>query len=330
MQFVCHSRTLIAGVAALGSFSVFALSCGGGSSPSSSTPPTTLAPQTTPTPPPTGDDSFHQASCPLGKGSAGAECGQGSTALLGDLEAAMDLLIQQRPQIFDLTQELAAGTRSYRVLDREAYMDGLVANLRTAGLCAERDPDDGQQQTIRVKNSSDFSEEFDVLLSSGFMRRGRGAYRSTCSPSSFPIERSEEAPPTDSGCGRPYPPPITRFNCKVHLKSVEFYTLDSTPLVGPDVAYCREIGYTDGRSLCPVRPESAPDRKACENWRVGKARDTGRYGPTWTKTDGSFCTGPESGCANHSVSQYALLAYANGTYHVTGENGATCKVVVDR
>jgi hypothetical protein len=246
------------------------------------------------------------------------------------MEEAMDLLIQQKPQIFDLTEELAAGTKSYKVLDREAYMEGLVANLRRAGLCAERDPHDGAQETIRGKSSSDFSEEFDVLLGNGFMRRGRGAYRNTCTPSSFPVERSEDAPPAGSGCGRPYPPPVTRFNCKVHLRSVEYFTLDSTPIVGPDVAYCAEIGYTDGRSLCPVRTESAPDRKACENWRVGKARDTGRDGPTWTKPDGSFCTGSESGCANHPQSQYALLAYVAGTYRVTAENGATCKVVVER
>ena len=305
-------------------------SCGDGGSPSSSTPPSTLPMQPTPTPPPTGDDSFHQASCPLGKGSIDADCGQGTTALLGDLEEAMNLLIQQRPQIFDLTEELAAGTKSYRVLDREAYMDGLVANLRRAGLCAERDPDDGQQQTIRVKNSSDFSEEFDVLLSSGFMRRGTGAYRTTCSPSSFPVERSADAPPIGSGCGRPYPPPLTRFNCKVHLKSPEFFTLDSTPIVGPDVAYCAAVGFTDGRALCAVRPENAPDRKACENWASGKARDTGRPGPTWTKPDGSFCTGPGSGCANHPESQYQLLSYVGGTYTVSAQNGASCRVVVER
>ena len=116
----------------------------------------------------------------------------------------------------------------------------------------------------------------------------------------------------------------------MHLKSVEFYTLDSTPIVGPDVAYCAAIGYTDGRSLCPVRTESAPDRKACENWRVGKAKDTGRAGPTWTKADGSFCTGPESGVPTTRTASTQLLAYVAGTYRVTAENGATCKVVVER
>ncbi len=327
-MFVWQSRIPSAAVAAASLIVFLTSSCGDGGSPSSSTPPTTV-PSQTPTAPPTGDGSFNHSSCPLGKGDVNADCGESSSALLGDLEDAMTLLIQQKPQVFDLTEEVAPGTKAYRVLDREAYMDGLVANLRAAGLCAERDPDDGQQQTIRAKDSSAFSEDFDVLLSNGFMRRGAGAYRKTCSPSSFPVERSSDSPPIGSGCGRPYPPPVTRFKCKVHLKSEQFFTLDSTPLVGPDLAYCTEVGFTNS-AICPVRPEGVADRKACENWRVGKARDTGRNGPTWTKADGSLCTGPDSGCANHADSQYQLYVYVGGTYTVTGENGASCTVVVER
>jgi hypothetical protein len=323
---VCRCRFPVAAAAALGVVAVLTLSCGEGS-PSSSTPTTTLPSQPTPTPTPIGGgDTFNHSSCPLGKGDVNASCKRSHFALLAEVETAMDALVQQKPQIFDLNDEYAAGTKAYKVLDREAYMDGLVANLRAAGLCSERDPDDALLETVRVKSSSDFSEDYDVLLSSGHMRRGSGAYRQTCSPSSFPVERSGDAPPIGSGCGRPYPPPITRFNCKVHLKNKQFYTLDSTPIVGPDVAYCVSIGYADGRSLCPVRTEGATDRVACENWRVGKARDTGRNGPTWTKADGSFCTGPESGCQNHPDTQYQLFTYRGATYTVTAENGATCSV----
>ena len=313
-----------AAVAAVAVVAAHASSCGGDGSPSSSTPTTTLAPAPTPTP--IGiPDPFNHASCPLGKGDVNAECRRAKTEVLADVETAMDALIQQRPQIFDLDDEYAPGTRAFKVLDRDAYMNGLVANLRLAGLCSERDADDAIQQTIRARNATEFSEDFDVILSSGHMRRGTGAYRQTCTPSSFPVDRSSDAPPIGSGCGRPYPPVVTRFNCKVHLKG-EVYTLDSTPIVGPDVGYCASIGYTDGRSLCPVRPEGAPDRVACENWRVGKARDTGRYGPTWTKADGSYCTGPESGCENHPDTQYQLWTYRSGSYTVTAENGATCTV----
>ena len=75
-----------------------------------------------------------------------------------------------------------------------------------------------------------------------------------------------------------------------------------------------------------MRPEGAPDREACEGWRVGKAKDTGRTGPTWTKSDGSYCTGPESGCQNHPDNQYQLFTFQNGSYIVTAENGANCTV----
>ena len=324
-MIVAHRLVSVAAVAAVGVVAVLALSCGG-DSPSSSTPTTTVPVRPTPTPPPIGGgDTFNQANCPLGKGDANASCERSHSALLSEVEQAMDALIQAKPQIFDLTNEYAPGTRAYKILDKEAYMDGLVRILRAAGLCAERDPDDAMQQTIRVKDSADFSEDYDVLLSSGHMRRGNGAYRQTCKPSAFPVDRAEDAPPIGSGCGRPYPPVVTRLRCKVHLKGRGVYTLDSTPLVGPDLAYCSSVGFTD-RAICPLRQEGAPDRVACENWRVGKAKDTGRPGPTWTKGDGSYCTGPESGCQNHPDSQYQLFTYRSGTYVVTAENGATCSV----
>jgi hypothetical protein len=321
-----RNRVLVPSAAIMGLTALVTWSCGGSGSPSSSTPPTTVA-TPTPTPPPTGGgDSFNHSSCPLGRGDVNASCTTRRTVLLSEMESAMDLLVQQKPQLFDLADEYASGSGAYRVKDKEAYMVGLVANLRAAGLCSERDADDAALETIRVKNTSEFSEDFDVLLASGHMRRGNGMYRQTCTPSAFPVDRGADAPPVGSGCGRPYPPPVTRFNCKVHLKSNEFYTLDSTPIVGPDMDYCALIGYTDSRSLCPVRPEGAPDRVACENWRVGKAKDTGRVGPTWRKADGSFCTGPESGCANHPDNQYQLFTYRSGTYTVEAENGASCSV----
>jgi hypothetical protein len=315
-------------LAACGLIALLAPSCGGGGgSPSSSTPPTTVAPQPTPTAPPIGaGDSFNHSSCPYGKGDVSAVCAVGKPALVDQVEAAQELLIQQQPQIFDSSDAAPPGSRGYRVKDKEAYLAGLVNNLRAAGLCAERDADDAALQRVRVKDGSDYSVDVNTLSSAGYMVRGAETYWQTCTPSAFPVDRGADAPPVGSGCGRPYPPPISRFNCKVHIKSTEYYTLDSTPLVGPNPDYCYAVGFTDGRTICPVRVDGTPDRKACENWRVGKARDTGRWGPTWTKADGSLCTGPASGCANHPDNQYALLTYAPGSYTVTAENGANCVV----
>ena len=326
-MIVCLRRTAPAALAAVSFISLLAASCGGGSSPSSSTPPATVptAPSSTPPPVSGGGDSFSQLNCPFGKGDANPTCGRSSSRLLADLEAAMDALVRQKPQIFDLNDEASPGTRAYRVLDKTAFAEGLVANLRAAGLCSERDADDALLETVKVKNASDFSEDFDVLLSSGHMRRGSGAYRQTCSPASFPVERSADSPPIGSGCYKPYPPQPSRMKCKVHLKGPEFYTLDSTPLVGPNPEYCASVGFV-GQSICPMRQEDAPDRTACENWRVGKAKDTGRVGPTWTRADGSYCTGPASGCANSPENQYQLYTYGPGAWVVTAENGANCTV----
>jgi hypothetical protein len=117
--------------------------------------------------------------------------------------------------------------------------------------------------------------------------------------------------------------------CKLHLYGPDFYTLDSTAIVGPDGAYCTAAGFFDGRDLCPVRPPDSAERVPCETWRVGKAKDTGRPGPTWT-VNGKSCTGPDSGCENHPTNQYALLVYKSGTYQVCANSGSCCSVEVER
>ena len=130
-------------------------------------------------------------------------------------------------------------------------------------------------------------------------------------------------------CGAPLPPPVSTLNVKVHLKGTEAWTLDSTPLVGPDPTYCAAIGFTDGRSMCAVRPEGNPQRSACELYAIGRAKDTNRPGPTWYK-DGAFCVGRSGGCENHPDNQYLLVAYKAGTYRACAQSGACGEVVVDK
>jgi hypothetical protein len=251
-----------------------------------------------------------------------------SSRLLGDIEAAINQVVAQHPKFLDLTSESVPNTGTYRVLDAAAYINAVVASLVAAGDCAEADHDN-PYELIHVKDSNEFSEDFDLVLSSGYMRRGIGAYRQTCDPAAFPLDPDPNAPPAGSGCGKPYPPPISRITAKIHSKGKEYYTLDSTPMIGPNLAYCREIGFTDGRSICPVRPEGSPERAACEAWRVGNAKDTGRPGPTWT-LNGHYCTGPASGCQNSPDNQYQLLAYLGGTYIACAENDACGQVIVER
>jgi hypothetical protein len=160
-------------------------SCGGGSPPVAPAAPEVVAPD--PTPGAAGDGAS-ASSCPLGKGDPGADCAKRSPALLAAVEGAIDLLVRERPGLFDTREEAGEGTGQYRVLDREAYVDGVVANLRTTGLCAERTLD---RERVLVKSANAFSEEWDVLTSNGFIRRGGNSYRQTCEPAVFPVEAQD-------------------------------------------------------------------------------------------------------------------------------------------
>ena len=142
-----------------------------------------------------------------------------------------------------------------------------------------------------------------------------------------------EATPTPSpnagGCGNPLPPEVASMNTKIHIRGANRWTLDTTPLVGPDGDYCRKIGYTDGRLFCPVRTEGTADRIACETYAVGRAQDTGRTGPTWYR-NGALCTGEESGCENHEDNQYLVYVYKGGLYKACTRDGVCGEVVADR
>ena len=146
-------------------------------------------------------------------------------------------------------------------------------------------------------------------------------------PEPTPEPTPEPPPPGDTGdCGEPLPGPIEKVKAKIHIRGPSKITLDSTPLVfGPD--YCREIGFTDGRIRCPVRPEGHPERQDCEAYAVGMAEDTGRMGPTWTR-NGEHCDG--FACENHPNNQYMLWAYEGGHYKACVENGVCGDVDVDR
>ncbi|HXY38717.1 MAG TPA: hypothetical protein VEQ10_03560 [Vicinamibacteria bacterium] len=161
-------------------------SCGGGAS-SPAQPAPTVAPPTLPAPTP-GTGAGGGGSCPLGKGNPEADCLAGSPRLQPAVEAAIDALVQKRPELFNTSEENGAGTRQYRVLDGSAYLDGVIANLQSAGLCAERTIDG---ERVALKDVNAYSEEWDLITAKGFIRRGVHAYQTTCTPASFPLEPAD-------------------------------------------------------------------------------------------------------------------------------------------
>ncbi len=153
----------------------------------------------------------------------------------------------------------------------------------------------------------------------------------TPSPSPSPNGGQPSPNPSDGSadCGQPLPPAISTFNVKVHIRGAEAWILDSTPIVGPDLEYCKSIGFTDGRSYCPVRPEGNPQRSACELYAVGRAKDTNKPGPTWY-LNGGFCTGRASGCENNGDNQYQLNTFVSGTFQACAASGVCGEVDVQR
>jgi hypothetical protein len=159
------------------------LSCGG--SPTPTTPPSPLPPTPsiapTAAPDPEPSASPGAASCRYGKGTVTTYCDRQVGAFGADVDAAITLLTQQHPEIFDLTQQ--AGEGGYKVLMPNEYFAGVIRNLEARDFCAGYD-----FVQLQVKNSNSFSEQYDIMLASGHVRRGAGAYRSTCTPPNFPLD----------------------------------------------------------------------------------------------------------------------------------------------
>jgi hypothetical protein len=117
-------------------------------------------------------------------GDIDAACGRNNPTFLPDVDAAIDLLGQQHPELFNFAD--SAGTGQWRVLDTERYYAGVIANLQRQDYCAGFD-----LQNLQLKNSNSFSEDYDILLSDGHVRRGSSSYRQTCSPASFPLDAKD-------------------------------------------------------------------------------------------------------------------------------------------
>ena len=122
-------------------------------------------------------------------------------------------------------------------------------------------------------------------------------------------------------CGEPVPPPLYGMKVSVQLDNGFRKLVDSKPVVentgrgNPTDSYCGKVGFDWRAAFCDTRQEGNPQRGACDALVVGRASDTGRYGPTWEK-DGKPCveagTATEEGCTNHSSNQFLVIARGYG------------------
>jgi hypothetical protein len=154
----------------------------------------------------------------------------------------------------------------------------LAAELRKQGFCASG-PSADALSIQTTSNPQKWEEYHAVAFSTGCWSTNNAQLPKN----TWTYSGTNPTPP--GSCGAPTPPPLSRFAVKEHTKGPNKTVVDSTPLVGPDPAYCASIGFTDGRSICPVRQEGAADRVACEAVGVGVPVWTG---PGWVSPENPY------------------------------------------
>lgn len=198
------SHVFVVGVLAVSALPL--ITCSSGDSPSSSTDPqpaTTPAPTTqsaaaTATPPRPFGQACNAPPVTSASGSCAREEGGSGGVFISDVDAAIELLRGQEPDIFEGDYVLSIGR----------YRLGVIKNLEAKGLCAAWD--NAGHGELQVKDNNGFSEQYHIQFSNGNLRKGAGAYRATCRPAIFPVptppllQRGDCALPSsrDIGCGR--------------------------------------------------------------------------------------------------------------------------------
>lgn len=106
-------------------------------------------------------------------------CGRTTPQFQDDVEAALDQVMKQRPELFDFGQT-ASGTDWPLVKDMMAYHLAVVDALRPKGYCGKFDGEE-----IQLKRSNETSEHYDVNYADRYVRRGPGTFRTSCYPAAF-------------------------------------------------------------------------------------------------------------------------------------------------
>lgn len=141
-----------------------------------------------------------------------------------------------------------------------------------------------------------------------------GGSSPTVTPTPTPIVSTPTPTPTPVALAcNPTPPPLRYVRVKIAQNIGYRKQLDSKPQVENVDNYCQRVGLSG--NFCDTRPEGHPEREACDFMAMGKARDTGRYGPTWYYEDKLCAAGPDTpGCTNHESNQFLVIAKGPGRY----------------
>jgi hypothetical protein len=149
------------------------MSCGGGNPtqpPTATAPPAAATTTPAPTASPTPQNGVRGCNLPP-LAQPGGACTMDGPIFLSQVDAAVNLLKTQRPDLFNGNSINSPG---------QFYL-GVIANLEAKGLCAAFDGEE-----IQVKNTQDYSEQYHLMTSGRILRWGDVTYRATCRPAAFP------------------------------------------------------------------------------------------------------------------------------------------------
>jgi len=138
----------------------------------SPTPTTAPTPAPTPSTPPGGSCSLPPSN------PASPRCTDESPLLLGPVEKAITAATTTRPDLFDFDDKKC--DNCYYVKNVDGYVNQVIKHLNAQGVCALWDGEE-----MAVKKTNDYSEQYDILLASGHIRRGAGSYKGICRPAWF-------------------------------------------------------------------------------------------------------------------------------------------------
>jgi hypothetical protein len=189
--------------------SLLLVACGGGDR----TPGTPTSPAAaTPTPPvavtPPPPDPFPGASScgRIGLGSDRYECREEAASFLGEVRAAIDELVREKPGLFQQTDI------GLQVQSRGQFYVGIIEKLDRKGLCAAFDGEE-----LGVKSDNSFNDQYHLVTSASIVRQGGGSYQVTCYPAAFPTPAPPYPP--SNGCSLPSSREIT-----CGLESASYWT----------------------------------------------------------------------------------------------------------
>jgi hypothetical protein len=138
--------------------------------------PTPVGPSPTPTPEPSPPPSGGCNVPPSNPSSL--SCTDDPPHFLDQVEDAITRVTENKPELFDFESKKCINC--YFVRDVDAYIAAVIQELSRVDLCGHWDGEE-----VAVKESNNFSEQYDIILSSNHIRRGQGAYRGVCRPAWF-------------------------------------------------------------------------------------------------------------------------------------------------